>query len=314
MLLDVNLNGVKDTLYVDKGLYRNLSTIVIPALQQQDKDRMEIVDGSEGSGKSVFAMQLGFMVDPSLTLERICFSAEEFVKAVRGAKPFQCVIFDEAFRGLSSRAALDATNRAIITMFMEMRQKNLFVIIVLPTIFLLDRYVTMFRSKGLFHVYTNKGRRGCWRYYNFQKKKELLILGRKMMDYNSVRVGFRGRFTGKYVIDEVAYRQKKKDAFELAPKVRHVDKQMAQRDALLSILVDNQGLTYPKVAKLLNSYGVEASDESLRSLYRDKKVEKQGMKTVNGLDVSEIEDMGEDLDAFEGDVVKKAVVRSPIIY
>src|SRR3989304_1484455 len=91
--------------------------------------------------------------------------------------------YDEAYRGLSSRAAMSQINKLIVSVMMEMRQKNLVAIIVLPTFFMLDRYVAIFRSKGLFHVYQNKGKRGYWLFYNENEKKLLYILGHKLMSY-----------------------------------------------------------------------------------------------------------------------------------
>jgi len=72
----------------------------------------------------------------------------QFLKTKKG----QCIIFDEAFTGLSSRGALSGINKALVGLMMQMRQKNLFVIMVLPTFFMLDKYAAIFRAKALIHV------------------------------------------------------------------------------------------------------------------------------------------------------------------
>src|SRR3990167_2547064 len=123
--------------YMDTRLHRQLETKVKPALlPQKDEDYVLIVDGEEGTGKSVFAMQLGFFIDPSLTLARIAFTPTEFRKAILSATRGQAVIFDEAYRGLSAKSALTEVNKILVSLMMEMRQKNLFVIITLPTFYL----------------------------------------------------------------------------------------------------------------------------------------------------------------------------------
>jgi len=123
-------------------------TKVLPKIRKKDFDWVWIVDGVEGCGKSVFALQLAKILDPTFNLSRVCMTPQEFTRAILKAGKGQCVVFDEAFTGLSSRASLTEINRLIVSLMMEMRQKNLFVIIVMPTIFLLDRYVAIFRARG----------------------------------------------------------------------------------------------------------------------------------------------------------------------
>ncbi len=152
-------------------LKKNVDDKIIPALRQQDKDYVICVDGREGAGKSWFAFQLGKAVDPTLGISRVVFSPDDFRAAILRAKKGQCIIYDEAFTGYSSRSSLSPVNRVLVSLAMQMRQKNLFIIIVLPTIFLLDKYMAMFRTKGLFHVYESDGRRGYFRFYNSRVKK-----------------------------------------------------------------------------------------------------------------------------------------------
>src|SRR3990170_4539890 len=142
------------TYYMEDRLERNLKEKIIPALEKKkDKDKVIAIDGAEGSGKSTLAFQIGKRVDPTLDLSRVVFSADDFREAVFKAKRGQCIIYDEAFTGLSSRSSLSGINRALVSLMMQMRQKNLFVIIVLPTFFLLDKYVALFRTTVLIHVY-----------------------------------------------------------------------------------------------------------------------------------------------------------------
>jgi ABC-type antimicrobial peptide transport system ATPase subunit len=158
--IPIQLNENQISYYMDKRIKDRLDNKVIPSLKKNDKDYVIAIDGQEGVGKSYFAFQVGKYVDPSLNLSRVTFNAEEFRQAIFKAKPFQCVIFDEAFTGLSSRASLSGINKILISLMMQMRQKNLFVIIVLPSFFLLDKYVALFRTRVLIHIYENKGKRG----------------------------------------------------------------------------------------------------------------------------------------------------------
>lgn len=180
-----------------------------------DWDRVYIIDGEEGSGKSLLGLQLGYYLDPTLNLDRITFNGKDFSNAIDKAEKHQCIIFDEAFNGLASSGAMSKMNRLIVSKLMECRQRNLFIIIILPTIFLLQKYVSIFRSKGLFHVYsTKKGQRGYYRTYNKKNKKYLYLSGMKFYSYKYPYIKKKYRFYGKYPIDEMTYRAKKDQAMK----------------------------------------------------------------------------------------------------
>jgi len=201
--------------YIEPRLHENLIEIR-NGLKRRDKDYVMIVDGLEGSGKSTLGIQMAYIVDPTLCLDRITFTGNEFKTAILNASQCQAVIFDEAFTGLSSRSALSEINRMLVSLMMQMRQKNLFVIIILPSYFLLDKYVALFRAKSLVHVHESRGKRGYFAIYNARLKKFLYLKGHKTYDYGQIRTNFRGRFYGKYALgeeEEVKYRQKKGQAF-----------------------------------------------------------------------------------------------------
>ncbi len=210
-------NNESVSFYLNKRLRKNLDEKIIPSLLKKDKDCFLVVDGSEGAGKSTLALQLGKYVDPTLDLSRVVFDAEAYKQAIFKAKKGQCVIFDEAFTGLSSRSSLSAVNRTLVSLMMQVRQKNLFIIIVLPTFFLLDKYVAIFRSRALIHVYESGGRRGYFRLYNRSLKKYLYLAGKATYSYKhkSIYTKFKGRFYGVFALgdEEVdkKYRAMKKD-------------------------------------------------------------------------------------------------------
>lgn len=249
--------------YLEDRLKNNLDEKVIPDLQKRDKDCFLVVDGGEGKGKSTFAMQLGKYVDPSLDLSRVVFDPEDFRQAVLKAKKGQCVIYDEAFTGLSSRASLSMVNKVLISLTMQMRQKNLLVIIVLPTIFLLDKYIALFRARALIHVHENKGVRGYFKLYNSRVKKTLFLEGAKTYSYfhKRIKTRFRGRFYGKFVLGdssvEAEYRKKKEKALEQSEKNPMTNQQVKfkqQRDLLVWRLKNELKLSNRKLENYLEQF------------------------------------------------------------
>lgn len=258
--------------YIDKRLEKTINKTIIPSLMKNDKDYVIAIDGKEGSGKSTLALQIGKCVDPTLDLSRVVFDAESFKEAIYKAKKGQVVIFDEAFTGLSSRSALSPVNKALISLMMQMRQKNLMVIIVLPTFFLLEKYVALFRTRFLIHVYENKGRRGYFRVYNSKKKKYLYLFGKKTLSYGSkkdkhfVYTRFKGKFYGKFALGdssvEKKYRKKKEKALiesEKNPMTSGQIKYREQRDLLLFLLRKSSKMKYAELSNLLGDYDFSLS-------------------------------------------------------
>lgn len=198
-----------------------------------DWDFVFLIDGMEGGGKSVLAQQGASYCDPTFCAERIAFTPEEFRDSVLSAKKYQAVIYDEAYTGLSSRGTMSDINKVLVQMLAEIRQKNLFVFIVMPTFFDLDKYVALWRSRALLHVYTDKGfGRGYFTFYNKERKKNLYINGKKFYSYGKPSPNFRGRFTNAYTVNEEEYRAKKLKALG-----NHKDHKKKQDDLRFPIVL-----------------------------------------------------------------------------
>lgn len=186
---------------------------------RKDWDMVFCVDGGEGSGKSVLAQQLAYYCDPTLTNERIVFTPQDFRNAIMNSSKYQSVIYDEAYTGLSSRATMSLINRTLISMLAEIRQRNLFVFVVMPCFFDLDKYVALWRSRGLWHVYTGKNfERGFLSFYNVDRKKDLYIQGKKFYSYYKPKPNFIGRFPNHYTVDEEEYKKNKKNSLIVREK------------------------------------------------------------------------------------------------
>ena len=274
-VLNIDVEGGAKTLYMDNELYKRIITVIKPKVEKKDNDWFWIVDGGEGTGKSVFAFQLARVLDSNFNLDKIAMTPNEFTKAVLKAKKGECIVFDEGFTGLSSRASLTEINRVMVGLMMEMRQKNLFIIVVMPTIFLLDRYVALFRAKGLFHIYLKNGKRGRWIYFNNKKKKLLYIYGKKLISYSKPRSKLRGRFYDQYTINEKEYRLKKHKALMGKSRGTRAETFKAQRDKLLFIMRERLGLNTIKISNLLKIEGVSLARNTITEITIKEKIEKE---------------------------------------
>lgn len=219
--------GTKKKYVMNDTLVSNLKTA--RRVVKNDWDMVFLIDGAERSGKSVMAAQMAYYCDPTLNLDRVTFTSDEFRNAILNAKPYTAVIYDEAYTGLSSRGTMSNINKAIVEMLAEIGQKNLFVFIVMPTFFDLDKYAALWRSRALIHIYTGDNfHRGFFAFYNIDRKKNLYLLGKKLYKYDVVKPNFTGRFSGYYPLDSDEYKKKKYDSL-MARSEKNYDQEVVKR-------------------------------------------------------------------------------------
>lgn len=302
VVINVKVNNEDKPLYMDGTLYERLNSTVIPAVQKKDFDWFFAIDGQEGSGKSVFAFQVAKVLDPDFTNEQIAFTSDQFVNLVVKAKKHQCIVFDEAFTGLSSRTSLSEVNNLMVSLMMEMRQKNLFIILVMPTFFMLDRYVVLHRARGLFHVYMRNGKRGYWNYYNKQKMKLLYLNGKKYYEYNNPKPMLFGRFQDQYTVDETEYRTMKKSSLHKKKRSTKADTFKTQRDFILyGVYKDLLNGNNSKLTRYCKKWDVELKRTTLSTII--KLIERTPAKKIQSQSDSDFP--AEELGTTEGDVPEK---------
>lgn len=231
--------------YMDGYLSNNLTEI--KRIIKKDWDFLFVVDGMEGGGKSTLAIQAALFLDPTFCMDRIVFDAEEFERAVLKAGKYQAIVYDEAITGLYSREAMQYINTALTKLLAQIRQKNLFIFILIPSFYDIDKYVAMWRSRGLFHIYTKNFERGYFAFFDYEKKKDLYIVGKKYYNYKVERPSFRGRYT-KYNPFEGEYRAKK---LKIIEKRSHQEiNPLYQRDRLIVALYYDVGMSQVEIGKL----------------------------------------------------------------
>lgn len=271
--------------HLDDKLKARWDSLKNGKLAELDEDRIYIVDGREGSGKSLFTLQQASYIDPTVLTDldskgfpnRVCFSPEEVLAQIRKLrsdnKNTYCVIFDEAFRGLSSRSALSKVNKQIIQVLMEMREKNLVFFIVSPSFFLIDLYPAMIRSNALFHIAKKKGAKSrSFKVFSHKKKAKLYQHGiRKGWEYK-VYTKFMGRFFGNYPGGndfEKVYREKKRIAGiqnDAGKKEEVSNKFERQRDKIIAAKHKETGSLRKTAEFFTETWGEAVSHETIRRI------------------------------------------------
>jgi len=205
---------IEREIYLDGILKANLD-LGIKQLHK-DWDQVWFVDGPEGAGKSVLSATLAYYVSPEERrhnlIDRIIVKIEEAPEVIKTASPYDGIVIDESFGGMSSAGFMNKLNKMLQRMFTEIRAKNLFIFIVAPTFMDINKYFAIWRSKCLLHVYSTQGERGFCSFFNADRKKKLYIIGKKKFyDYQCVFPNFRFRFTNcaNGFMDWEAYKAKK---------------------------------------------------------------------------------------------------------
>ena len=266
--------------HIDKRLISFLDKIK-ERITKKDKDYVLLIDGYEGAGKSTFAQQIARYVDNSLNLNRICMTAEVFKSAVINSGKGQCVIYDEAVTGLTSSDSISRVGKLLKSLMMQMRQKNLFIIVILPIIFDLNKYSVLSRARSFFHIYEKKDRMGYWVGYNRKDLRDLYLKGKKTHSYK-VRSYFNGRFYGKYAVDEEKYRKKKEDALMSSDEDNNDEgkgRMYNERKIMMAnyyyVLRELKKMTQEDIVKLFKSVKINITQEQLSRIYSD--VRKRGL-------------------------------------
>lgn len=194
---------------------------------KNDWDVVALVIGREGSGKSTLTQEMALAINADFSLKDVFFTADQFIHWVNTAKPGSVGIYDEADE--LTAGYFDDTVRVIKSRLKRMRDKNLILFLVTPTMKDLGEYFAKHRSFFCIYVYElGADRRGFYHLYNFSDKELLFEALRKHGEsrrtffkaYKSIEKGYfpdPKTFEGgrdAWVIDYEAYKAKKAAATE----------------------------------------------------------------------------------------------------
>lgn len=235
--------------YMDGYLHTNL--MAVKKMVRKDDDCVIIIDGRERSGKSVLAMQVACALDPTMVLTRMCYTPKEFRLQIFTGEKYQVVVLDEAMDIFYTKESQSWINKFFNKMLAKIGQKNLITILVLPSFFELDKYPALHRSRILLHVYTFKKQRGYFAFYNYSKKLQLHIVGKKFYNYKKTKPNFKGRFTNFYPLDEKEYRKKKEESLVMdSDDDLYNTKYKIQRDWLIWTINKEFNKSHLAIAKI----------------------------------------------------------------
>jgi len=114
----------------------------VDRLWRKDKNFLGLVCGKTGTGKSSSSVRLAELIDPEFNVDRIVFTAQDFLKLIRSKELHKgsAVVLDEAgiAQGLAAREAMTRVNRALDQFLQGFRAYNFAVIFTVPNFMSVD--------------------------------------------------------------------------------------------------------------------------------------------------------------------------------
>lgn len=222
-------NQKTDGRYVDETLYENLKIAAKNIVK--DMTFLGVCATSKldvGSGKSTLMQQIAEAYSDlvnqyhgtklEVTMKNIVFRPQELIKRAFELPKYSCIILDE----WEETHYWSELAMALRQFFRKCRQLNLFIIIIIPNFFQLPMSYALSRSLFFIDVkFEGEFERGYFSFYNFKKKKDLYILGKKTQNYYVVKPDFSGRFVEGYVVPREEYEKaKRQDMIDSEERVR----------------------------------------------------------------------------------------------
>lgn len=183
------------SIYLDGFLKKRLDKV--RKLIDENWDAPILIDGPERSGKSTLAMTIGYYLsDTQLTANNFATGLTDCAKKIKEVPDKSILIVDEGSLVFSSKDAMSRAQKQLMKILDVVGQKNLIIIICLPSFFDLNKQIAIRRSRFLLHVYhTQNWKRGQFSYFSARKKRWLYELGRKNFgSYKKPKPTFIGSF------------------------------------------------------------------------------------------------------------------------
>lgn len=221
---------------LDGYIYESFS-MAKTIMQKKDVDLPILVTGYPGTGKSTLIMQIATFLDPTFNETRMCQTVEDFIEQIKNSTKRQAIVLDESYAGLNASEVRREVGRAFLNLLNIVRQKNLYIFIILPNFFDMAKQVAVFRTRWLIHCYDKGfGDIGYFCLFDRNTKHNLYIKGKKFEDYNCVKADFFGRFSA-FIPTQINYDKYLSMKLEGLNKVGEVRKSInkfeLQRDKLI---------------------------------------------------------------------------------
>jgi hypothetical protein len=261
----VDYKGEKRELFVSQ----NLKDVLDDAKERNRNNFhfLGLISGTSGSGKSTLGFSsIAMYLDPKFTQENIVFCAKDLIKRATQVDDFSCLILDESQLDLSNRVTGSTEFLRLLNFLSQVRQRNLYILLIAPSFFDLSKTICLDMSSLLFYTYVGKGfKRGNYLLFDKGDKLQLWLHGKTSMNYGAVGATHKGTYSlNKDFIDEKEYLRRKREFLDnLETKIDEKKVDKYQRDKFI-VKLRERGMTFTEISDI-----VGISDSVCGRIYRD---------------------------------------------
>lgn len=259
---------VTDRLYYIDVFHKSNLDILKQAVDA-NWDGWMIYDGGEGVGKTTSAAADAYYLGynpksnkSNFNIDSIVWTSEQFIAAVNRASVGDVILWDEFVLGGLSTEAMTEMQNTLIKFSTTIRKKRLYILLLIPYIFMLRKYFALGRPRALIHVITPDGiARGKFKFYDKEQLRILYQKGKNDWSYPT-EYAFIGDYYIKGLselgIDQEEYERRKDKAISMITQTKEskndikVEKYRSMCVLFIKYLNIDMEMTYKDIIKKLS--------------------------------------------------------------
>jgi hypothetical protein len=257
----------KGRVYYIDGYLLSILDIAKQRISKLGKDIVIILDGMPGSGKSTQAACIASYFDEDFSYDQIHFSPESFEKGLLEGRDYAPEIFDESGTGLRAKDWQNFMNRRLGVILEMIRYKHKPIILVIPSVFSLDKDIVLQRANMLLHCFSHRIN-FFYNYYSKGRLKRIIIKGYRERNYKHASPYFRGHGFRKFGhLDYDTYEVYKKEKVTGYLKIpangnKKVVEKISDKETEIEIAMRlrKEGYSLRDIGKILNKHHQTIAD------------------------------------------------------
>jgi hypothetical protein len=258
-------------LYLDGYLKSKLDNV--KHIITKNWDCVILIDGKERAGKSTLGFICAwYLSNEQITINNLAKNTDDAIAKIQTLPDKSVLFIDEGSLSFSSKDAMRTEQKKIMKILDVVGQKNLTIIIILPSFFELSKAIACRRSKFLLHVYTDEQlERGRFTYFGEKKKRILYEVGKKNYgSYDYPEADFIGRFIDFKTPFFEEYLKLKRDTLMIAlnedTKPKESQRHIKQRDWLIRLIYQNGWMKQQQIADFLKEKGLGVGQQAVSTI------------------------------------------------
>lgn len=268
-------------------LYEKLENV--QKIRAKKWDCIFLIDGDRRAGKSTLGLTCAKILQPNLTINNVASGMQDAIEKIKHLHDGSVLLIDEGSLVFNNKESMNKEQVHLMKIIDVVGQKQMVLIVILPSFFDLHKNIAVAHSRFLLHVYTGaQMERGYFAYFGKDKKRTLYTEGKKNFgSYKYPSADFTDRFVDYNPLGQEYLDLKKQSLLEaLEPKTEYTGRRtrnwLIHRNQLIWYCHRVLGFTHNKIIEMMNITDGSLADSDLPKIIEtiDQARKKQEM-TLN---------------------------------